>query len=139
MRVTDPIAGPPNLEQFIRDYDEHFRNLDRYEYHLRRLTAGYSDAEPWDEVRREFGIALEKVVATDESIQVKDGPDQHVFSHRGQHADMFRDALVLLSFGLCLRASRSDIQTILERCDRGDTLLEALARAAVPGEEKPST
>jgi hypothetical protein len=139
MRVTDPIGGPPNLKQFIRDYDEHFRNLDRYEYHLLRLTAGYSRAEPWDEVRREFAIALEKVVATDESIQAKDGPDQHVFSHRGRHADMLRDALVLLSFGLCLRVSRNDIKTILACCDRGDSLLETLARAAAPGEEKPST
>lgn len=139
MRVFDPLGGPPNLEQFVCDYEEHFRSLDRYEYHLQRLIAGYSRGDSQDELRRAFAFALQKVLATDQSIRSKDGPDHGVFSHRGLYTEMFRDALVMLTFGLCLRVPRADIAKILACCDRGDPLLETLAQAVAPGLEKPRT
>lgn len=137
MRVFDPVGGRPDLDQFIRDYEEYFRDLERYEYHVQRLIAGYSRGDSQDELRRLFAFALQKVLATDQSIQSKDGPDRHIFSHRGRYTEVFRDALVLLSFGLCLRSSRSDVAALLGCCDRGDPLLETVAGAAVPGLEKP--
>jgi hypothetical protein len=139
MRDPDPAFGPPQIDQFIRDYDTYFWDLIRYENHLMRLTAGYTRGDSVEELRDTFAYTVGKVLATDQSIREKDGPDVHIFSHRGLYSEKFRDAIVLLSFGLCLRAPRNDIAAILGCCDRGDPLMETLARTAAPGLERPQT
>ncbi|MBZ5526084.1 MAG: DUF1911 domain-containing protein [Acidobacteriia bacterium] len=136
MRVFDPLGGPPNLDQFFRDYEQYFRDSDRYEHHLERLIAGYSRGDSADDLRSEFAFVVQKVVETDRSILAEEGA-HHVFAHQGRYGEFLRDALILLTFGLCLRASKSDIAAVLACCDRGDPLLETLAGAAAPGLQEP--
>ena len=137
MRVSDPLGGPPNLDQFFRDYEGYFRESKRYEHHLQRLIAGYSRGDSQDDLRSAFAFALQRVVETDQSIVAQGGVTHHVFAHQGRYGELLRDSLILLTFGLCLRASRSEIAALLACCDRGDPLLETLAEAAAPGLQEP--
>jgi hypothetical protein len=137
IRVTDPIGGAPGLAHFFRDYDAHFSSLDHYSYQLRHMTARYSRGDSLDDLRREFPELVNKIVLTDK-MNTENYPDGiHVFEHRGRFVESFRDALVVLSFGLCLRVSEDEIAAVLSYCERGDPLLEAMAEAAAPGLQKP--
>jgi hypothetical protein len=138
MRVSDPLGGPPNLDQFFREYDEYFQDSKRYEHHLQRLIAGYSRGDSQEDLLREFSFVVQKVVETDQSIVAQGGVTHHVFAHQGRYGELLRDALILLTFGLCLGASRNEIAAILACCDRGDPLLETLAAAAAPDLQMPS-
>ena len=137
MRVTDKLGGVPKLDRFFSEYETYFRGLNRYEFHLRKLIACYSRGDSPDGLRREFASLIPKVLESDRSILSKPG-GLHVFAHRGRFGELFRDALVLLTFGLCLRTPREDIAAILGLCDRGDPLLETLAGAADRGLQEPS-
>jgi hypothetical protein len=136
MRVFDKLGGPPRLEEFFLEYNNYLRGVDRYEFHLQELIACYSRGDSPSVLRREFAFVVQKVVDTDRAILALPG-GRHVFAHQGQFAELFRDALVLVAFGLCLRAPNADIAAIVERCDRGDPLLETVTEAAVPGLQKP--
>jgi PoNe immunity protein PoNi len=135
MRVSDPIGGKPDLEKFFSDYERYFRDLDSYEHDLDRIIAGYSRGDSAEELRPAYEFAVKKVIAIDPLMQAKHGPDVHVFTHRGRAAEIFRNELVLLSFGLCLHGSSEDASAILQCGERGDPLLEALAIAWKPGLE----
>jgi hypothetical protein len=52
------------------------------------------------------------------------------FTHEGKYAGLFRDALVLLSLSLCLRQPADTMRRLLDCCERGDPLIEALAETA---------
>jgi hypothetical protein len=136
MRVSDRLGGPPNLDQFFHEYETYFRDSERYEEHLRKLIACYSRGDSSEELRREFAFVVQKVVETDRSILAKRG-GRHVFAHQGLFGELLRDALILLTFGLCLETSRNEIAAILACCDRGDPLLETLAAAAAPDLQMP--
>lgn len=137
MRVSDPLGGPPKLGEFFREYEEYFQDSKRYEHHLQRLIAGYSRGDSQDDLRREFTFVVQKVVETDQSIVAQGGVTHHVFAHQGRYGELLRDALILLTFGLCLRAPRNEIAAILAYCDRGDPLLETLAAAVAPDLQMP--
>jgi hypothetical protein len=136
MRVSDKLGGPPSLDLFFVEYEKHLRGLERYEFHLEKLIACYSRGDSPDDLRREFAFVVQKVLETDRSILAKPG-GHHVFAHQGKFGELFRDALVLLAFGLCLRGAKNDIAAVLTCCDRGDPLLETLAEAAAPGLQEP--
>jgi Domain of unknown function (DUF1911) len=137
MRVRDPIGGVPDLSRFFDAYDRYFRELGRYEFHIKRVIAGYSRGDRADQLLKAFSFAVDKLTAADETVQVEYGADHHILAHRGRYPALLQAALVYLTFGLCLRAPRRDIEAILGSCDRGDPLLETLARAAAPGSQAP--
>lgn len=137
MRVHDPIGGPPDLNRYFESYERHFRTLGRYEFHLRRLVAGYSRGDTVDDLRRTFSFVVHEMAAQDEKLRAEFGEKHRLLAHRGRFAELFRDALVLLSFALCLRVPRAEVEIVLRCCDRGDPLIERLARAAAPGSEAP--
>lgn len=137
IRVKDPVGGVPDLARFFRDYDAHFSSLDYYSYQLRHMTARYSRGDSLDDIRREFPELVHKIALT-EKMNMENYPDAvHVFEHRGRFVESFRDALVVLSLGLCLRVSEDQIAAILSYCERGDPLLETIAGASAPGLKKP--
>jgi Domain of unknown function (DUF1911)/Domain of unknown function (DUF1910) len=130
MRVTDPIGGVPDLDRFFRDYDEHFSRLDHYSYQLRHMTACYSRGDSMRELRAEFPELVRKIELTGSMNRTKYPGSDPVFVHHGRYLESFRDSLVVLSLGLCLRVPHSQISTVLSYCERGDPLLETLAGAA---------
>lgn len=132
MRVVDPVAGPPDLEAYFRDYEKYFSDLKHYSGHLRRLIAGYSRGDGPDELRRAFAIVVERVAAMQRELRAEGGRETRVFAHDRKYAGLFRDSLVLLSFGLCLRGTREDMSVVLDNCERGDPLIETLAKAVSP-------
>lgn len=139
MRVVDPVGGSPDLDAYFRNYEKYFRDLKHYSGHLRRLTAGYSRGDGQDELRRAFTAVVRSVAAMQHELRAESGAQTPVFAHEGEYAGLFRDALVLLSFGLCLRATRSEMSVVLDNCERGDPLIETLAAAAEPNLAQPFT
>jgi PoNe immunity proteins (PoNi), C-terminal/PoNe immunity protein (PoNi), N-terminal len=137
IRVKDPVGGVPDLARFFRDYDAHFSSLDHYSYQLRHMTARYSRGDSLDDIRREFPELVHKIALT-EKMNLENYPDAvHVFEYRGRFVESFRDSLVVLTLGLCLRVSEDEIAAVLSCCERGDPLLETIAGAAAPGLQKP--
>jgi PoNe immunity proteins (PoNi), C-terminal len=136
MRVCDPVGGKPDLNRFFYDYERYFRVLDGYHHHLRYLIAGYSRGDQSNELSAAFSFAVAKLVEADEASRRAYGDDKRKLSHQGLYAELFRASLIFLTFGLCLRAPQNDIEAILRCGDRGDPLIETLARAAAPGSEK---
>jgi hypothetical protein len=137
IRVTDTVGGMPDLARFFRGYDAHFSGVDHYSYQLRHMTARYSRGDSLDDIRQEFPALIHKVALTDK-MNTENYPDGiHVFEHRGRFVESFRDALIVLSLGLCLRVNEDEIAAVLSYCERGDPLLEAIARSAAPGLQKP--
>jgi Domain of unknown function (DUF1911)/Domain of unknown function (DUF1910) len=130
MRVSDPIGGPPDLEQFFRDY-EHFRELTHYSYQLRHLIARYSRGDSMGDLRREFPELVHKIAMSDSLALEKFPSADHIFVHRGRFVESFRDAIVVLSIGLCLKVSSEEIADVLKYCEHGDPLLETIAGAAL--------
>lgn len=135
-RVHDPIGGQPDLDRYFAAYDRYFHDLAGYEPHLQRLVACYSRGDGPAELRASFSVAVAKLVAADAKSRASYGPTKRIFAHQNRFATVFRDALVFLSFGLCLRAPRAEVEAVLQCCDRGDPLLEVLAHAAAPGTEE---
>jgi hypothetical protein len=137
-RVHDPVGGEPEADRIVREYDEHFRDSDVYIHHLRRWIAGYSRGDDLRELRRLYlVVVVEKVERADRALRARWGDTDRLFWHKGHLGERYRDALVLLSVGLCLRAPGEAIETILACCERGDPLIETVAGAAAPGSEKP--
>jgi hypothetical protein len=133
MRVTDPVGGMPDLQLFFENYDRHFRRLKHYSSHLRWMVARYSRGDSADELRQAFRLVVNKVAEMENDGRGK------VFAHEGRYASLFRDAVVLLSFGLCLHSGKDEMARLLNSCDRGDSLIELLASAAFPDLPVPST
>lgn len=138
MRVTDPVGGVPDLERFFRDYEACFTGLDHYSYQLRHMIARYSRGDALAEIRLEFTELRQKIGLTEKMNREKYPSADSVFSHRGRFLESFRDALVVLSLGLCLRASQDEIAAVLQFCERGDPLLEAIVGAAAPELRAPA-
>jgi hypothetical protein len=136
MRVRDPVGGPPDLARFFDAYDRHFRDLPGYKHALQRLIACYSLGSPAPALVSALDIVVTKAVARNADL-AQDPGGHRLFGHQGRFPELLRDALVLLSFGLCLRAPPGTIRSILACCERGDPLLETMARAAAPGAEAP--
>jgi hypothetical protein len=136
MRVTDHLGGPPRLEQFFSEYEQYLQDLNSYQFHLEKLIACYSRGDSPVDLQREFAFVVQKVVENDREILAKPG-GCHVLAHQGRFGGFLRDALVLVTFGLCLRGPREAIGAILSCCDRGDPLLETVAEAAAPGLQEP--
>jgi hypothetical protein len=132
-RVHDPVGGPPDLPRFFEDYERHFRDSARYEHHLQRVIAGYSRGDGIDTLRSAFAVAVRKLVEADGESRARYGNDKRILASGGRYAAVFRAALVYLTFALCLHAARNTVEAVLRCCDRGDPLLETLARAAAPG------
>jgi len=138
MRVTDPIGGVPNLALYFSNYETYFQGLEHYSYHLQRLIAGYSRGDGVDELRRTFSIVVKSVAATQKDSTEKFGPSALVFAHKGKYAEIYRNGLVTLCFALCLRAGEQEVATLLQSCERGDPLLEAIVAVAAPEQKHPS-
>lgn len=134
-RSRDPDAGPPRLERFFGAYDRHFRDAPSYERHLQRLVAGYSRGDGAEELQSAFTRAVQSLEVADAVNRAETSREDKILSHRGRYVTVYREALVFLSFGLCLRAPGHELVGILDGCDRGDPLIETLARAALPGRE----
>jgi hypothetical protein len=135
MRVTDQVGGKPDLESFFLDYDQYFQALDSYEHDLDRIIAGYSRGDSAEELRLAYEFAVRKVVAVDQLMQARYSPGVHAFTHRGHAAEIFRNQVVLLSFGLCLHGSSDEAKAVLRCGERGDPITETLAAACAPGSE----
>jgi PoNe immunity protein PoNi len=138
MRVTDPVGGVPDLARFFSDYDKYLRDLNSYEHDLQRIIASYSRGDSAEELRLAYEFAVRKVIAADPLMQAKYSSGVHVFTHRGNAAQIFRSQLVLLSLGLCLHGSRVDAEAVLRCGERGDPITETLAAACGPGLEVAS-
>jgi hypothetical protein len=138
MRVSDLIGGPPDLERYFRDYEAHFRDLNHYSHQLRHLIARYSRGDSMEELRSEFPELVRKIALSDKMALAKYPHADHLFVHHGRFLEAFRDALSVLSLGLCLRASKDDIAAVLSYCERGDPLLETIAGAAARGLQMPA-
>jgi hypothetical protein len=130
MRVTDPTGGPPDLEQYFRNY-EYFRDLTDYSFPLDHLIARYSRGDGMEDLRNEFPELARKIVLSDRSALKRFPNGGHIFEHHCRVLGNFRDALVVLSLGLCLRARKEDVADIVSICERGDPLLETIAGAAL--------
>lgn len=135
MRVTDQVGGKPELESFFPDYEQYFRGLDSYEHDLDRIIAGYSRGDSAEELRLAYEFVVRKMIAVDPLMQARYGPGVHVFTHRGRAAAVFRNQVVLLSFGLCLHGLRDEAEAVLRCGERGDPITETLAAACGPGLE----
>lgn len=132
MRCKDPRITAPLLDRAIEDYARHFSGLSDYGVHLRWWIARYSRGDSLEELRQAFGLVAEKVAATGKLERAQYGDAYRLFSYQPGAIGLFRDGLVLLSLGLCLRAPEEQVRQVLECCERGDPLLETLARAALP-------
>jgi len=139
VRVVDPIGGLPDLDRYFRDYEQYFGGLKYYSGKLRRLMAGYSRGDDPVELRRAFSVVITSVAAVQHELEAKGERETRVFAHQGKFAGPFRDALVLLSFGLCLRAPRSELLVVLNNSERGDPLIETIAGAACADLAQPLT
>jgi hypothetical protein len=137
MRCCDPVGGKPDLPRFFDAYDNHFRVLPGYHHHLRRLLAGYSRGDEAEQLRLAFDHVVEGARGENARLRTEN-VEYRVFGHQGHFSQPYRDALVIMSFGLCLDAPPATIAEILDCCERGDPLLELLARAAAPGLELPA-
>lgn len=137
MRVYDPIGGAPDLERYFHDYDAYFRDLTHYTQQLRHMVARYSRGDSLGELREEFPELVRKIVLTDKVSHQQFPNEDPLFVHRGRLLERFRDALVVLSLGLCLHVSKDHIATVLSYCERSDPLLETIAGAAAPDLQMP--
>jgi len=111
--------------------------LPGYHHPLRRLVAGYSRGDSPDELRPALDVVVAKATEADQRLRAENEAFR-VFGHEGRFAEALRDSLVLLTYGLCLDAPPDTIAAILACCERGDPLLESIARAAAPGLELPA-
>lgn len=136
LRVKDPVGGVPDLTRFFRDYDAHFSGLEHYSYQLRHMIARYSHGDSLADIRQEFPELVHKIALTDKMNMENYPHGVHVLEHRGRFVESFRDALVVLSLGLCLRVSEDQIAAVLSYCERGDPLLETIAGSSAPGLKK---
>ena len=138
MRVHDPIGGEPEIDRIISGYEQYFRDSAYYAHHLRRWIAGYSRGDDLGELARLFPIVVEGVQRDEGALRAKYGDTDHLFAYGTRLGERYRDALVILSIGLCLRAPRQSIETVLAVCDRDDPIIETVVAAACPGLEKTS-
>jgi hypothetical protein len=130
MRVTDPIGGPPNLERYFRSWEDS-KELTHYSYQLLHMVARYSRGDSLEDLHAEFAELEKKIASSDRADLERFPKADHLFEHRGSVLEKFRDALVVLSLGLCLRAQRELVADVYELCDHGDPLLETIAGAAL--------
>ncbi|HWI15043.1 MAG TPA: PoNe immunity protein domain-containing protein [Burkholderiales bacterium] len=139
MRVRDPLGGVPDLTRFFDAYERSFRELDDYAVHIDRLIAGYSRGDDKGGLTAAYSTVLDKLELNQRRTQERSGSNERALEHKGKFSEIFWIGLMLLSFGLCLRVSRSDISRLIACCERGDRLFEALVASAAPGlEQKPS-
>ncbi len=137
MRVRDPVGGPPDLPRFFTAYDRHFARLPGVRHALQRLIACYSCGDSAAGLRDALDLVVGKAAVRNAEL-AQEGAGHTLFADQGVFPEQLRDALVVLGFALCLRAPHDTIDAILACCQRGDPLLEMLARAAAPGVEHPA-
>jgi len=125
---------PSQLDEVIQRYETHFTSLTDYNDHLKWLVARYSRGDDIAEIARSFAVVVDKAVETDRLNRQQYSTTTPYFTHAGEYATLYRDALVLLSLAVCLKAPASAVRRLLDCCERGDPLIELLARA---GGEKP--
>jgi hypothetical protein len=137
MRCNDPEVTRSVLDRAIGEYEKHYSGLIEYGVHLRWWIARYSRGDSLEALREAFGIVAHKVQETGELERSRFGAGYRSFGYRPTDIERFRTALVLLSIGLCLRSPPVQIRNVLDWCERGDPLLEAIAHAALPSETPP--
>lgn len=132
MRYKDSAITREQLDTFIDVYETHLRQLTHYSDHLAYLIARYSRGDDLQEIAGTFELVVDKVEATNALQRSRFGPDTLLFAHDYTYAGRFRDALVLVSLGLCLHAPAKSVGRVLAFCERGDPLLETMATAVAP-------
>lgn len=132
MRCKDPRITASTLDRVIEDYAQHFSRLTHYGVHVRWWIARYSRGDSLEELRQAFALVAEKVEATGKLKRAEYGADYRLFAYAPGFIGLFRDGLVLLSLGLCLRSPAKQINQVLGCCQRGDPLIEMIAQAAMP-------
>ena len=131
MRTRDPLITASRLDEFIERYEGYLSDLRNYSDALAWWIARYSKGDLVQELAPAFRLVVEKVAASDELERSQSDSDRPLFSHERQYAALFRDSVVLLSIALCLRASKTLVQRLLDSSERGDPLLETVAAAAL--------
>jgi hypothetical protein len=133
MRINDPKITSASLTAQIAEHDSQYSTLNRYGGHLWWWIARYSRGDALEELRGAFAVVAAKVAKTSELARAQFGEAYRIFGYGPNNIGPFRDGLVLLSLGLCLRAPREQLSQIVECCERGDPLIEALIGAGAPG------
>src|SRR6266705_1885337 len=109
MRCKDLRITSSMLDRVIENYAQYYSRLTDYVVHLRWWIARYSRGDSLEELRHAFAIVAQKVEATGELERANYGADYQLFAYQPSHIGLFRDGLVLLSLGLCLRAPANQI------------------------------
>lgn len=122
------------LDEVIQRYETHFTGLPDYNDHLKWLVARYSRGDEVADIAASFAVVVDKAVETDRLNRQQYKTTTPYFTHAGKYATLYRDALVLLSLAVCLKAPPTAVRRLLDCCERGDPLIELLARA---GGEQP--
>jgi hypothetical protein len=130
MRILDSQISRESLDSVIADYSAHYSNLPDYDLQLRGWIARYSRGDSRDELLDAYRVVAEKAVASGEQARAKYGPKLNLFTSAPGSVALFRDALVMLSIGLSLRAPANQLAGVLKYCDRGDPILETLVRVS---------
>lgn len=130
MRYHDPSVTRERLDAFIERHERHFADLPDYSVHLSWWIARYSRGDDLSALASAFGAVVEKLAAADALHRAKPGVTAPLLAHQGRYASLYRDALVFAAIALCVHASGAVVQKLLECCQRGDPLFEAVAAAA---------
>jgi len=130
MRYHDPSVTREQLDAFIERHERHFADLPDYSVHLSWWIARYSRGDDLSALASAFGEVVEKLAAANALYRVRPGVTAPLLAHHGRISSLYRDALVFVSIALCVRAPKSVVHKLLECCQRGDPLFEAVAAAA---------
>jgi len=126
------------LDAYIGQYERDLAQIPGHSDTLLWLIARYSRGDAVADLAAAFPSVIDKVLESDALNRTNNHATTPYFTHEREYAGVFRDALVLLSLSLCLRMPAHETRRLLNCCERGDPLIEALARAAT-GEAQPVT
>jgi hypothetical protein len=129
MRCRAPNVTREQLDAAVAHYEESLARLPTYTDALEWWIARYSRGDAMPELAGAFPRLVDKVAAADALERAKYQNDRPLLAHEGRYAVLFRDALVLASLALCLRAPADVTEKLLRSCERGDPLFEAVAGA----------
>jgi Domain of unknown function (DUF1911)/Domain of unknown function (DUF1910) len=131
-RCVTAGVTPHTLDTAIRQYEADLVEVAYYAHPLRWWIARYSRGDSLTALAADYGRIIDMVQATQRAEDAKADQPTPIFAHENQYASLYREALVMLSMGLCVRAPPARVRPLLDSCERGDPLLEAVASAFQP-------
>jgi Domain of unknown function (DUF1911)/Domain of unknown function (DUF1910) len=128
LRCHQPGVTRQGLDREIEIFEKHLRTVPTYAVHLRWWIARFSRGDDLTALREDFASVVDQV-DREALLATRGGGDVSAFfAYDRGFIGRYRHALVLLSIALCL--GLPDLaRRVLYRCQRGDALIERLARA----------